>query len=80
MKSVVSLLTVLVVLGQGSLAVAQYEPLPTPYQLQSYDAAPIAPGLSLVQTLGLFVGLPILLFVVIAALVVVGEKSRKQHG
>ncbi|MEU6080786.1 hypothetical protein [Streptomyces sp. NPDC047108] len=37
------------------------------------------PGLSVVQTLGLFVGLPILLFVVIAGLVMVGDKSHKQQ-
>lgn len=36
------------------------------------------PGLSVIETLGIYVGLPILLFVVIAGLVVVGEKSRKQ--
>ncbi|MEU7552040.1 hypothetical protein AB0B01_06685 [Streptomyces sp. NPDC044571] len=37
------------------------------------------PGLSIAQTLGLYVGLPILLFVVIAGLVMVGDKSRKQQ-
>ncbi|MFK4146411.1 hypothetical protein [Streptomyces sp. NPDC004065] len=35
------------------------------------------PGLSVVQTLGLFVGLPILLFLVIAGLVMVLDKSHK---
>ncbi|MFG2191660.1 hypothetical protein [Streptomyces sp. NPDC048639] len=38
------------------------------------------PGLSVVQTLGLFVGLPLLLFAVIAGLVMVGDKSHKQQG
>ncbi|MGP3923039.1 hypothetical protein [Streptomyces sp. 8N616] len=37
------------------------------------------PGLSVVQTLGLFVGLPLLLFAVIAWLVVLGEKSGNQQ-
>ncbi|MET7849172.1 hypothetical protein AB0D78_36215 [Streptomyces avermitilis] len=36
------------------------------------------PGLSVIDTLGLFVVAPILLFVVIAGLVIVGEKSHKQ--
>ncbi|MDF3297557.1 hypothetical protein [Streptomyces tropicalis] len=35
------------------------------------------PGLSVVQTLGLFVVAPIVLFVVIAGLVMVLDKSRK---
>lgn len=38
------------------------------------------PGLSLGETLGLFVGLPILAYLVIAGLVMVGDKSRKQQG
>lgn len=37
------------------------------------------PGLSLVETLGLYVAAPIVLFLVIAGLVVVGGKSRKQQ-
>ncbi|GHH33038.1 hypothetical protein ACQPZG_23335 [Streptomyces sp. CA-294286] len=36
------------------------------------------PGLSVAETLGLFVVLPIALFVVIAGLVMVLDKSRKQ--
>ncbi|HCA85046.1 MAG TPA: hypothetical protein DEQ61_05885 [Streptomyces sp.] len=36
------------------------------------------PGLSVVETLGLYVVAPIALFLVIAALVMVGDKSRKQ--
>ncbi|MFI6102997.1 hypothetical protein ACIRD2_04990 [Streptomyces sp. NPDC093595] len=35
-------------------------------------------GLSVIDTLGLFVGAPILLFLVIAGLVMVLDKSRKQ--
>ncbi|WP_031070539.1 hypothetical protein [Streptomyces sp. NRRL S-118] len=35
-------------------------------------------GLSVAETLGLFVGAPILLFLVIAGLVMVLDKSRKQ--
>ncbi|AXK37582.1 hypothetical protein DVA86_23360 [Streptomyces armeniacus] len=37
------------------------------------------PGLSVLETLSVFVGLPILLFLVIAGLVMVGDKSRKQQ-
>ncbi|MGW7048563.1 hypothetical protein ACWGDT_39060 [Streptomyces avermitilis] len=36
-------------------------------------------GLSVIDTLGLFVAAPIVLFVVIAGLVIVGEKSHKQQ-
>ncbi|MFF5444623.1 hypothetical protein [Streptomyces sp. NPDC012888] len=36
-------------------------------------------GLSIAETLGLFVALPIVLFLVIAGLVMVGDKSRKQE-
>ncbi|MCP3817762.1 hypothetical protein NLX86_06315 [Streptomyces sp. A3M-1-3] len=36
------------------------------------------PGLSVAETLGLYVGAPILLFLVIAGLVMAGDKSRKQ--
>ncbi|MFI6944365.1 hypothetical protein ACIBI4_34350 [Streptomyces sp. NPDC050418] len=35
-------------------------------------------GLSVVETLGLYVVAPIALFLVIAGLVIVGDKSRKQ--
>lgn len=38
------------------------------------------PGLSVLDTLGLFVALPIALFLVIAALVTVTDKSRKKQG
>ncbi|MER5934992.1 hypothetical protein [Streptomyces sp. NPDC002054] len=37
------------------------------------------PGLSIAATIGLFVVLPIALFLVIAGLVMVGDKSRKQQ-
>jgi hypothetical protein len=37
------------------------------------------PGLSVMETLSVFVGLPVLLFLVIAGLVVVGDKSRRQQ-
>ncbi|MFF1696007.1 hypothetical protein ACFVXC_20640 [Streptomyces sp. NPDC058257] len=37
------------------------------------------PGLSVVETLGLYVVAPIVLFLVIAGLVMVGDKSRKQQ-
>jgi hypothetical protein len=37
-------------------------------------------GLSVIQTLGLFVALPLVLFGVIAGLVIVTDKSRKQQG
>ncbi|MFD5148821.1 hypothetical protein [Streptomyces sp. NPDC058401] len=35
------------------------------------------PGLSVAQTLGLYVATPIVLFLIIAGLVIVGDKSRK---
>ncbi|MFC7305487.1 hypothetical protein ACFQVC_14800 [Streptomyces monticola] len=37
------------------------------------------PGLSVMETLGLYVVAPIVLFLVIAGLVVAGDKSRKQQ-
>lgn len=37
------------------------------------------PGLSIGETLGLYVATPIVLFLVIAGLVMVGDKSRKQR-
>ena len=37
-------------------------------------------GLSVLQTLGLFVAIPLALFGVIAGLVIVTDKSRKQQG
>ncbi|MFB7290155.1 hypothetical protein [Actinacidiphila glaucinigra] len=38
------------------------------------------PGLSVVETLGLYLVLPIVLFLVIAGLVVATDKSRKTQG
>lgn len=35
------------------------------------------PGLSVAETLGLYVAAPIVLFLIIAGLVIVGDKSRK---
>ncbi|MBA2949271.1 hypothetical protein [Streptomyces himalayensis] len=37
------------------------------------------PGLSVIETLGLYVVLPIVIFLAIAGLVMVGDKSRKQQ-
>ncbi|WP_405799378.1 hypothetical protein [Streptomyces sp. NBC_01506] len=37
------------------------------------------PGLTVVETLGLYVGIPLLLFAVIAGLVMVLDKSKKEH-
>ncbi|MER5256068.1 MULTISPECIES: hypothetical protein [unclassified Streptomyces] len=37
------------------------------------------PGLSVIDTLGLYVAAPIVLFLVIAGLVMVGDKTRKQE-
>ncbi|CAL9439104.1 hypothetical protein SUDANB120_02202 [Streptomyces sp. enrichment culture] len=37
------------------------------------------PGIGLAETLGVFVALPVVLFLVIAGLVMVGDKSRKQQ-
>ncbi|WP_375546726.1 hypothetical protein [Streptomyces gossypii] len=48
------------------------------FALTRDDGDDPGPGLSVVETLGIYVGLPILLFAVIAGLVVMGEKSRKQ--
>ncbi|MFI7007093.1 hypothetical protein [Streptomyces sp. NPDC050145] len=36
-------------------------------------------GLSVIETLGLYVAAPIVLFLVIAGLVIIGDKSRKQQ-
>ncbi|WP_431044442.1 hypothetical protein ACQUSR_22705 [Streptomyces sp. P1-3] len=38
------------------------------------------PGLSVAATLGLYVALPIVSFLVITGLVMIGDKSRKQSG
>ncbi|MDX3074546.1 hypothetical protein ACIP98_15645 [Streptomyces sp. NPDC088354] len=41
------------------------------------DGSDPGPGLSVIETLGLFLGIPILAFLVIAGLVTVTDKSRK---
>jgi hypothetical protein len=38
------------------------------------------PGLSVTETLGLYVAIPVALFLVIAGLVMVTDKSRKKQG
>ncbi len=50
----------------------------SPRSRWSATTATTRPGLSVIDTLGLFVAAPIVLFVVIAGLVIVGEKSHKQ--
>ncbi|MFF4580860.1 hypothetical protein [Streptomyces sp. NPDC001389] len=37
------------------------------------------PGLSIGETLGLYVALPIVIFLIITGLVMIGDKSRKQQ-
>lgn len=44
----------------------------------SDDGADPGPGLSVIETLGLFVAAPVVLFLVIAGLVMALDKSRKQ--
>ncbi|MFI5526059.1 hypothetical protein [Streptomyces platensis] len=50
------------------------------FALTRDDGDDPGPGLSVIETLGLYVALPIVLFLVIAGLVMVGDKSRKQAG
>ncbi|MFE6743344.1 hypothetical protein [Streptomyces tubercidicus] len=50
------------------------------FALTRDDGDDPGPGLSVIETLGLYVALPIVLFLVIAGLVIVGDKSRKQTG
>jgi hypothetical protein len=52
--------------------------LPSPAFAGSSEGEDPGPGLSVIQTLGLYVALPILLFLVIAGLVVLSEKTRKK--
>lgn len=49
------------------------------FALTRDDGDDPGPGLSVIETLGLYVVAPVALFLVIAALVVVGEKSRKKQ-
>ncbi|MFH8679809.1 hypothetical protein [Streptomyces lydicus] len=48
------------------------------FALTRDDGDDPGPGLSVIQTLGLYVAAPIVLFLVIAGLVVLSDKSRKQ--
>ncbi|MCX4634418.1 hypothetical protein HEP86_14680 [Streptomyces sp. RPA4-5] len=50
------------------------------FALTRDDGDDPGPGLSVIETLGLYVALPIVLFLVIAGLVMVGDKSPKQAG
>ncbi|MEW9518718.1 hypothetical protein [Streptomyces tubercidicus] len=50
------------------------------FALTRDDGDDPGPGLSVIETLGLYVALPIVLFLVIAGLVMLGDKSRKQAG
>ncbi|GEB50939.1 MULTISPECIES: hypothetical protein [Streptomyces] len=48
------------------------------FALTRDDGDDPGPGLSVLETLGLYVAAPIVLFLVIAGLVMVGDKSRKK--
>ncbi|MEU7178504.1 hypothetical protein ACWIG3_07980 [Streptomyces celluloflavus] len=48
------------------------------FALTRDDGDDPGPGLSVLETLGLYVAAPIVLFLVIAGLVMLGDKSRKQ--
>ncbi|MCZ1009965.1 hypothetical protein [Streptomyces lydicus] len=48
------------------------------FALTRDDGDDPGPGLSVIQTLGLYVAAPIVLFLIIAGLVVAGDKSRKK--
>ncbi|MGW8976108.1 hypothetical protein [Streptomyces platensis] len=50
------------------------------FALTRDDGDDPGPGLSVIETLGLYVALPIVLFLVIAGLVMVGDKPHKQAG
>jgi hypothetical protein len=50
------------------------------FALTRDDGDDPGPGLSVIQTLGLYLALPIVLFLVIAGLVIVTDKSRKTQG
>lgn len=50
------------------------------FALTRDDGDDPGPGLSVLQTLGLYVAIPIALFLVIAGLVAVTDKSRKKQG
>ncbi|MFF8785562.1 hypothetical protein [Streptomyces sp. NPDC015125] len=48
------------------------------FALTRDDGDDPGPGLSVIQTLGLYVAAPLVLFLIIAGLVVAGDKTRKQ--
>lgn len=48
------------------------------FALTRDDGDDPGPGLSVIQTLGLYVAAPIVLFLIIAGLVMAGDKTRKQ--
>ncbi|GGU56286.1 hypothetical protein GCM10010211_21420 [Streptomyces albospinus] len=48
------------------------------FALTRDDGDDPGPGLSVIETLGLYVVLPVVLFLVIAGLVIVTDKSRKR--
>jgi hypothetical protein len=49
------------------------------FALTRDDGDDPGPGLSVIETLGLYVAAPIVLFLVIAGLVMLGDKTRKQQ-
>lgn len=49
------------------------------FAVQQDDGNDPGSGLNVAQTLGLFVGIPIALFVIIAGAVILTDKSRKQQ-
>lgn len=53
---------------------------PTAFALIRDDGDDPGPGISVAETVGLFVVAPIALFLIIAALVVVGDKSSRDSG
>jgi hypothetical protein len=48
------------------------------FALTRDDGDDPGPGLSVIQTLGLYVAMPIVLFLIIAGLVMVSDRPRKQ--
>lgn len=54
--------------------------LSSPLALAATSGMDPGPGLSVGQTLGLYVGIPVALFLLIAGAVMVTDKSRKKQG
>ncbi|MGX1855429.1 hypothetical protein [Streptomyces sp. NPDC055299] len=50
------------------------------FALTRDDGDDPGPGLSVIQTLGLYVAMPIVLFLIIAGLVMISDRPRKQAG